>query len=191
MPAAFLAAIVRLPVLILACLATVVSATAAENPLRVVGVLGNTSGMSERPLPYAFYRGIAADGRGRLFLSGATQGVVVCDQDGQCLAVLPLDGLPGYVARSLLVRGGESVFGVALAAGRAQSALFRIDASAADPARLKVTRIAAGPGHWALSATLDPQGRVLLGQSQPSALRYSVLAVEPDAATPRAAVRSR
>jgi hypothetical protein len=181
-PAAILAEIVRLPVLILACLATVVSAAAAENPLRVVGVLGTTSGMSERPLPYAFYRGIAVDGRGRLLLSGAAQGVVVCDQDGQCLAVLPLDDLPGYVPRSLLVRAGQSVFGVALAAGGTQSALFRIDASAADPARLKAARIAAGPGHWALSATLDPQGRMLLGQSQPSALRYSVLAVEPDAA---------
>jgi hypothetical protein len=165
---------------LLACLGTAVPAAAAENPLRVVGVLGNTSGMSDRPLPYAFYSGIAVDGRGRLFLGGAPQGIVVCDQDGQCLTVLPLGDLPGYVARSLLVRAGQSVFGVALAPGGTQSALFRIDASDADPARLKATRIAAGPGHWAVSPTLDPKGRVVVGQSQPAALRYSVLVLEPD-----------
>ena len=72
------------------------------------------------------------------------------------------------------------MFGVALAANGTQDALFRIDASAADPARLKTTRIAAGSGHWALSATLDAKGRVVVGQSQPAALRYSVLALEPD-----------
>ena len=168
----------------LTCLIAAVPVAAAERPLRVVGVLGNTSGMSDRPLPYAFYKGIALDGRGRLFLSGAAQGVVVCDQDGRCLAVLPLDDLPGYAARSLLVRAGQSVFGVALAANGAQSALFRIDTSAADPARLKATRIVAGPGHWALSNTLDAKGRVIVGQSQPSALRYSVLALEADGGRP-------
>ena len=170
----------RRVLILLACLAAAVPA-AAENPLRVVGVLGNTSGMSDRPLPYAFYSGIAVDGRGRLYLGGAAQGIVVCDQEGRCLAVLPLGDLPGYAARSLLVRAGESVFGVALAAGGTQSALFRIDTSAADPARLKTTRIAAGPGRWALSATLDPKGRIVVGQSQPSALRYSVLTLEPEA----------
>jgi len=73
----------RSVLILLACLGTAVPAAAAENPLRVVGVLGNTSGMSDRPLPYAFYSGIAVDGRGRLFLGGAPQGIVVCDQDGQ------------------------------------------------------------------------------------------------------------
>ena len=57
-----------------------------RQPALHVGVLGNTSGMSDRPLPYAFYSGIAVDGRGRLLLSGAARGVVVCDQDGRCFA---------------------------------------------------------------------------------------------------------
>ncbi len=110
--------------ILLTCLMAAVPLAAAERPLRVVGVLGNTSGTSDRPLPYAFYKGIALDGRGRLFLSGAAQGIVVCDQDGHCLAVLPLDDLPGYVPRSLLVRAGQSVFGVALAANGAKGACF-------------------------------------------------------------------
>jgi hypothetical protein len=168
---------------VLPCLATV-PAAAAGNPLRVVGVLGNTSGMSDRPVPYAFYCGIAVDGHGRLLLSGAAQGVVVCDQDGRCLAVLPLADLPGYVPRSLLVRAGQSVFGVALAPGGTHSAVFRIDAAPADATQLRAARIAAGPGHWALSATLDPKGRIVLGQSQPASLRYSVLALEPDGGRP-------
>ncbi|MEI8195506.1 MAG: hypothetical protein WCI73_06325, partial [Phycisphaerae bacterium] len=48
----------------------------AWEPLKVVGVLGNTGGMGQ-PVPYAYYTGIAADGRGRLYLAGASQGVGV------------------------------------------------------------------------------------------------------------------
>ena len=59
-----------------------VTAGWSQTPLKIVGVLGNTSGMSDLPFPYAYYTGIAADARGRLYFSGAAEGVPVSDQDG-------------------------------------------------------------------------------------------------------------
>src|SRR6185437_16716640 len=44
--------------------ALLASSTAAAE-LRTVGVLGNTAGMSDRPVPYAYYAGIGVDTRGR------------------------------------------------------------------------------------------------------------------------------
>ena len=158
-------------VLLAACL------HAEPAPLKVVGVLGNSSGLSDRPFPYAFYTGIAADVRGRLYLAGASEGIPVCDQDGVCLGVLPLPGPAGAISRSMMVRAGNFIF---CCAGSARgSALFRIDTSGADAAALPVVQVAAGPGHWAVSTTPDAAGRVIVGESDTSKLIYSVSAFDP------------
>ena len=152
-------------------------ATAAPAPLTVVGVLGNSSGLSNRPVPYAYYTGMAADARGRLYLSGAAEGIPVCDQDGLCLAVLPLPDADGMITQSFVARAGDALFVVARKPG--QSALYRIDAAAASPADLKATRVITGRGHWALAPQPDAQGRILVGQSEADKLRYTVVAVDP------------
>ena len=63
---------------------------APAEELRVVGVLGNTAGMGQPAVPYAFYTGLAVDSHERLWLAGASEGLVCCDQEGKCLAVVPL-----------------------------------------------------------------------------------------------------
>jgi hypothetical protein len=151
----------------------------ADDGLHVVGVLGNSSGMSDRPVPFAYYTGIAADAAGRLYLAGAAEGLVVCDQDGRNLAVVPLAEAEGMTLHSLLVRAGRWLFGVATNPGQSRSALYGVDTTEADAGKLSAVRIAAGPGHWALSPTLDRQGRVILGRSETGKRDYSVAAVEP------------
>jgi hypothetical protein len=152
------------------------AADSPAQPLRVVGVLGNSAGMSPRPVPYAYYSGIAVDAQGRIYLAGAAEGMVVCDQDGHCLAVVPS---PGGVA-SLLVRSGSFVFGVAGARDGRQSVLVRFDTRPESAAAIRAERVHDGPGDGALSPTLDRQGRVLLGMSDVARRTYTVVAVEPE-----------
>ncbi len=151
----------------------------AGDRLQVVGVLGNTSGMSDCPVPFAYYSGITCDSRGRLYLAGAPEGVVVCDQDGHGLAVLPLPNAKQWTPRSLLARAGNAIFGVATHNGQDRSMLYRVDTDWTEPARAAVTRVADGPGAWAISPVLDRQGRVCVGRSDVRNLAYSVVAVEP------------
>lgn len=152
---------------------------ATPAPLTVVGVLGNSAGLSDQPFPYAYYCGIAADNQGRLFLAGAEQGIVVSDQDGQCLAALPLVGsTPGLAARSLLVRAGDAIYGVGVAPGGVRSALFRVATTGAAPT-LKLEWLAEGAGHWAVSPTLTAAGEVVLGQSLVAKHQYTVVTVAP------------
>ncbi|MCY3021213.1 MAG: hypothetical protein NTW87_19540, partial [Planctomycetota bacterium] len=145
----------------------------------MVGVLGNTAALSDCPVPYAFYSGIAVDERGRLYLAGAAEGIPVCNQDGLCLAVLSLPNAEGATIRSLMVRAGSYVFAVGINPQTRRSALFRVETSGADAAKLSVERVATGPGHWALSPTLDPTGKVLIGQSEVDKLMYTVAAYDP------------
>ena len=151
----------------------------ADDGLHVVGVLCNSSGMIDRPLPFAYYTGIAADASGRLFLAGAAEGFVVCDQDGRTLAIIPLPKAEQMTLRSVLVRAGSWLFAVATNPGQSQSALYGVDTSAVDARKLAAVRIAVGPGHWSLSPTLDRQGRVILGRSEVGKRAYSVAALEP------------
>ncbi len=154
-------------------------AAQADGGLHVVGVLGNSSGMSDRPLPFAYYTGIAADPAGRLFLAGAPEGLVVCDRDGRNLAILPLTEAEGMTLRSIIVRAGRWLFAVATEPGESRSALYGVDTTETDARKLAVVRIAAGSGHWALSPTLDRQGRVIIGRSKAGKRAYSVTAMEP------------
>ncbi|HUT01551.1 MAG TPA: hypothetical protein VM031_03790, partial [Phycisphaerae bacterium] len=137
----------------------------AAAELKVVGVLGNSAGLSARPVPYAFYTGLALDAAGRLYMAGAKAGVVVCDQDGRCLAV---EALPksarGFATRSRMVAAGGAVFCVARPPQGGRSALVRIDTSPADAAALKAQILATGEGEWAISPTPDAAGRILVGQ---------------------------
>ncbi len=156
--------------------------SATPAPLKAVGVLGNSSGFTDSPVPYAFYTGIAADARGRLYLAGADDGVPVCDQDGHCLAVLRIPQAErARSVRSVMVRAGDRIFCVAQHVGGNSSALYRIDTRAEDAAKLTMTRIAAGPGAWAVSPTLDAAGRVIVGQSLADTRSYRVMVVAPDA----------
>ena len=165
------------------CVATAIlivpPALRADDGLHAVGVLGNSSGLSDWPVPFAYCTGIAADAAGRLFLAGAAEGLVVCDQDGRNLAVLPLAETDGTMLRSLLVRAGSWLFAVATNPGQSQSALYGVNTSEADARKLAAVRIAAGPGHWSLSPMLDRQGRVIIGRSEAAKRQYSVAAMEP------------
>lgn len=100
--------------------------------LEVVGVLGNTSGLSHRPVPYAFYTGIGLDARERIYLAGAVEGVPLCNSDGQCLNVLTLPEAEGLASRSLITRAGDFLFLAAMDGQRSQ--LYRIDTRSDDPA---------------------------------------------------------
>ena len=70
-------------------------AFAADPPaeLRVVGVLGNTSGMDGPPIPYAFYTGVAVDKQCRVYLCGAPGVVPVANPDGSTCAIVPVPGV--------------------------------------------------------------------------------------------------
>ncbi|MFA6292833.1 MAG: hypothetical protein WC637_13680, partial [Victivallales bacterium] len=155
------------------------AAAASPAALKAVGVLGNTSGLSDLPVPYSFYTGIAVDARGRLYLCGADQGIVVCDQDGKCRAVLQLPNAEGMLPRSLMVRAGDSIFFTAVHPNPVKSALYRIQTAPADVSKITLERIATGPGIWAISQTLDKQGRVIVGQSIIEGMNYSVVAYDP------------
>ena len=159
-------------------LALTVAAGAAD--LRVVGVLGNTGGLTDRPVPYAFYSGLAVDGHGRLYLAGASEGVPVLDADGACLAVVALPAeAKGLVAGGRMASAGRWAWCVATGGWPVRSALCRLDTSPADAGRLSAELVTQGPGWWALSPTLDPAGRVIVGQSDLAAKAYHVVAVEP------------
>ena len=145
--------------------------------LEVVGVLGNTSGLSHRPVPYAFYTGIGLDARERIYLAGAVEGVPLCNSDGQCLNVLTLPEAEGLASRSLITRAGDFLFLAAMDGQRSQ--LYRIDTRSDDPAAVRTERVAGGPGHWALSTTLDGKGRLVVGQSDTGKLRYRLAVFEP------------
>lgn len=162
--------------LVLFALAVSAGLQAAE--LKVVGVLGNSSGLSDRPFPYAFYTGITADEGGRLYFAGSRAGIPVADQDGKCLAVLPIPD-EGLFSRSVMVRVADSVFCIATDANQTRSALYRIRTSPEDAAALKLEKITAGPGTWALSPTLDQDGNLIVGRSEPAQKHYDVLAVAP------------
>src|SRR5215471_2222923 len=82
-------------------------------PLRVVGVQGNTSGLSDVPIPRGTYTGLAIDQHERLHLWGSLDGFVVADLEGRGLAVLPLPDLGDRVPYSPMVRSARYVFGVA------------------------------------------------------------------------------
>ena len=167
---------------LLCCCCVAWAASAAElprvAPLKTVGVLGNSAGMSNTPVPYAFYTGIGLDARGRLYLAGAADGIPVLTQDGGCLAVLPVPQLEGMTVRSLITRAGDALFFVASNPWQQKSALYAIDTRDADAGKLKVSRLLAGPGIWAISSTLDTAGRLLIGQSLVTAKQYQVVAVD-------------
>ena len=148
---------------------------AIAEPLQVVGVLGNTSGLSDMPVPYAFYTGIAVDARGRLYLAGPRATITVCDQDGRCLTLLALP----HGAPSMMVRAGDAVFFVGSSPGGARGTLYRIATAGATVSDLEVERLTAGPGAWAISPTLDDAGKVIVGQSDTDHLKYTVVAVDP------------
>jgi hypothetical protein len=148
-------------------------------PLRVVGVLGNTSGLSALPFPYAYYTGIAADAHARLYFAGAAAGVAVSDQEGNCLALLTLPGGGGLISTSQMVRAGDYVCFVATRANPFQSALFRMDTRPEQPELLRAEQVASGPGQWVLSPTLDAAGRVVVGSSQVDLKKYTVTAYAP------------
>ena len=152
---------------------------ADDGMLKVVGVLGNTSGMSARPVPYAYYSGIGLDARGRLYLAGAAEGIVVCDQDGRCLAILPVPQADGMAVQSLVARAGDALFFVANHPTQRRAALYRVETKAEEPGKLTVERIGNGAGHWAISPTLDAQGKVIIGQSDVAKLKYTAAAFDP------------
>ena len=152
--------IIRLPVAaaVVLFLGIAIPNGSCDGSLHVVGVLGNSAGLSDRPVPYAYYTGIGADGRGRLYLAGASQGIVVCDQDGACLAVLPLPAAEGMITQSLLARAGDALFFLAVHPGHTRSALYRVPTGNESAGALKCERVADGEGAWAVSPTLDAQG---------------------------------
>lgn len=147
------------------CCWAITAGLAQPAPLKAVGVLGNTAGLSDLPVPYAFYTGIGADIKGRLYLVGAAEGIPVCDQDGRCLAVLALPQAQGLVPNSLMVRAGDNLFFIAQHPNGLKSALYRIDTRPTDAEALSVTEVTAGNGMWALSPTLDAAGNVVVSQS--------------------------
>jgi hypothetical protein len=165
-------------------LALALAATARAADLKVVGVLANTSGLSDRPAPYAFYSGIAADARGRLYLAGASQGVPVLDADGVCLTLVTLPAaVKDLVPGGRMVADQRFVWFTAGGGWPARGALLRIDASRAEAGALTAELVSSGPGYWALSPVLDPAGRVIVGQSEPAAHVYHLAAVDPAGAT--------
>ena len=91
-------------------------------------------------------------------------GVPVCDQDGQCLAVLPLPKeAQGLTPRSQAVlAAGHIVFALHARDGW-RSMLCRVDTSAAEAGQLVVHKVAEGAGHWAVSPTLTADGRAVIG----------------------------
>jgi hypothetical protein len=146
-------------------------------PLRVVGVQGNTSGLSDVPIPRGIYTGLAIDEHERLLLWGSPEGFVVADLEGRGLAVRPLPDLGDRVPYSPMVRSARYVFGVATN-GR-QSTLYRIDTENKEAARLEVKVVQEGEGHWTLATTPDSKGRILVGQASLLELTYRVVAVDP------------
>ncbi len=166
--------------LVLLLVVLVVGAYAQPAPLKVVGVLGNSAGLRDLPVPYAFYTGIALDTKGRLYLAGAAEGIVVTDQDGRCLAVLPLPGLDGgMMVRSLLCRAGDGIYCVASRGYQTKGALYRIDTTPADAGKLAAVQVLTGEGTWAISPTPDNTGRVLVGMSLIEKKKYTVAAYDP------------
>src|SRR5262245_6304109 len=146
-------------------------------PLRVVGVQGNTSGLSDVPIPRGHYTGLAIDQHERLLLWGSPDGFVVADLEGRALAVRPLPDLGDRVPYSPMVRSTRYVFGVATN-GR-QSTLYRIDTENKDAAQLEVKVVQEGEGHWTLSTAPDAKGRVLVGQASLLETTYRVMAIDP------------
>src|SRR5262245_27306199 len=139
-------------------------------PLRVVGVQGNTSGLSDVPIPRGSYTGLAIDQHERLLLWGSLDGAVVADLDGRGLAVLPLPDLGDRIPYSPMVRSARYVFGVATN-GR-QSTLYRIDTENKEAARLEVKVAQEGEGHWTLSTA--PDARSAEHTSELQSLRHLV-----------------
>ena len=170
-----------LRVLAAAMLLMVSGSAHGQTALRVAGVLGNTAGLSDRPFPYAYYTGIAADAQGRLYLAGSEQGIVVSDGDGRLLAVLA--HADWFMANSLMVRAGEKVLFVGTDA-KGQSALFRINTAPQKVNDLKLEKLLTGTGAWAISNTPDAAGRVVVGQADLTTLHYTMVAVDPAAAGP-------
>ena len=166
-------------ILVLACPALVRAQAQTPPLLTVVGVLGNTVGMTGRPIPYAYYSGVAADSHGRLYLTGTDRGIPVVDQDGNLLAGLPIPDLGGMHTHSIIARSGDFLYFVAT--NGFASALYRIDCKSADVSAITVTKVASGPGHWAISPTLDPAGKVIVAPLTASATFALPSAnVEPD-----------
>ncbi len=157
------------------------SAGLLDPPVRMkaVGVLGNSSGLSDAPVPFAMYTGVAVDARKRVYLAGAREGMVVTDTVGKCLAVIPLPESGGAVMSSLAALVGGKVFVIVVKNQGAASALYAVDAAADDPKKLAAVKISEGPGHWAISPTPDESGRVVIGKSIPEKLSYTVEAVDP------------
>jgi len=151
----------------------------AKNTLQVVGVLGNTSGMSDMPVPYAFYTGLGMDAQGRLYLAGSDQGIPVCDQNGACLSVLPVP--KQGVVRSLMATAekGKYIFFIAQNVSQNYNALCRINTSAKNAAKLRVESIAEGTDMRVISPALDSEARIIVGQADIGNLKYTVTAYSP------------
>ncbi len=161
--------------------------SAQQNPpsvMKAVGVLGNSSGLNDLPVPFAMYTGIAADDKARIYLAGAPEGIVVTDKIGKCLTVITLPDNKGCTIKSLAAFIGGKVFVIAIRHDGAASALYSADTSPDDPKNLSAVKLDEGPGHWALSPTPDDSGRVVVGKSIPEKLSYSVEAFEPKEGKP-------
>ncbi len=147
--------------------------------MKAVGVLGNSSGLSEKPVPFAMYTGIAIDPKKRVYLAGAAQGIVVTDAIGKCLAIIPLPESEGFTIKSLLALVEGKVYVVAMRDNGFASALFAIDTAQDDPKKMTAVKVDSGPGHWAVSPTPDKAGRVVIGKSVVEKSSYSAEALDP------------
>ncbi|MBM4038862.1 MAG: hypothetical protein FJ290_10135, partial [Planctomycetes bacterium] len=78
-----------------------------------------------------------------------------------------------------MAKAGDFVFFVASDPGQTRSALYRINTAGESAGNLAMERLVAGTGAWAISQTLDPSGRLVIGQSEADKLKYTVVAVEP------------
>ena len=141
----------------LAVLAVTIPAAAGEMPeLKVVGVLANTAGMDNQPIPYAFYSGVAVDTQGRVYLCGATGVVPVVNQDGTTYALHPVPAGLAPWGKMCLVDG--AVYFLAGDAQRQQ--LLRIK-TAAKALAVEDVNVKFGAAS-VLASCADPAGRLVV-----------------------------
>ena len=152
---------------------------APPGQLRVVGVLGNSAGLTDQPIPYAYYRGVAVPPSGLVTMAGAKGGIVVAHQDGRLARWLPLP--KGMTADARLATTARHVYLIA-SDGR-HGRLMRIDHTVAtdklavEPVDLG--KIALGSASE-LSTSLDPNGRVILAAMPARPGKAKVVAYNPD-----------
>lgn len=82
------------------CLAMVWAAFTRAAELKVVGVLANTAGMSDAPVPYAYYEGVAVDAQGHVYLAGPLPVIPALNQDGSLAGDPSPTSFGGSIARA-------------------------------------------------------------------------------------------